>query len=179
MAIWDAISAVDTSLLLEANTLFPSTTDSFWLAVTKTITWIPMYVLLLARLFQHSDTHSTWLFRTALIIVGVLIWDQGAEFFKHTIARSRPCHDVQGLRVLVYCSPHGFFSAHAANTFGLAFLTRNWLHKSWFPILLIAGIIQSFSRLHLGVHYPLDLLSGGLFGVIVARLLHRLDRQFL
>jgi len=179
MVIWDAISAVDTSLLLEANTLFPSTTDSFWLLVTKTITWIPMYVLLLARLFQHSDTHSTWLFRTALIIVGVLIWDQGAEFFKHTIARSRPCHDVQGLRVLVYCSPHGFFSAHAANTFGLAFLTRNWLHKSWFPILLIAGIIQSFSRLHLGVHYPLDLLSGGLFGVIVARLLHRLDRQFL
>ena len=179
MVIWDAISAVDTSLLLEANTLFPSTTDSFWLAVTKTITWIPMYVLLLARLFQHSDTHSTWLFRTALIIVGVLIWDQGAEFFKHTIARSRPCHDVEGLRVLVYCSPHGFFSAHAANTFGLAFLTRNWLHKSWFPILLIAGIIQSFSRLHLGVHYPLDLLSGALFGVIVARLLHRLDRQFL
>ena len=179
MVIWDAISAVDTSLLLEANTLFPSTTDSFWLLVTKTITWIPMYVLLLARLFQHSDTHSTWLFRTALIIVGVLIWDQGAEFFKHTIARPRPCHDVEGLRVLVYCSPHGFFSAHAANTFGFAFLTRNWLHKSWFPILLIAGIIQSFSRLHLGVHYPLDLLSGGLFGVIVARLLHRLDRQFL
>ena len=179
MAIWDAISAVDTSLLLEANTLFPSTTDSFWLAVTKTITWIPMYVLLLARLFQHRDSHSTWLFRSALIIVGDLIWDQGAEFFKHTIARPRPCHDVEGLRVLVYCSPHGFFSAHAANTFGLAFLTRNWLHKSWFPILLIAGIIQSFSRLHLGVHYPLDLLSGALFGVIVARLLHRLDRQFL
>ena len=90
MAILEAISAVDTSLLLEANTLFPSSTDAFWLAVTKTVTWIPLYVVLLARLFQHSDTHSTWLFRTALIIVGVLIWDQGAELFKHTIARPRP-----------------------------------------------------------------------------------------
>ena len=179
MAILEAISAVDTSLLLEANTLFPSSTDAFWLAVTKTVTWIPLYVVLLARLFQHSDTHSTWLFRTALIIVGVLIWDQGAELFKYTIARPRPCHDVDGLRVLVHCSPYGFFSAHAANTFGLAFLTKNWLPKSWFPILLVLAIIQSFSRLHLGVHYPLDLLAGALFGAIVARLLQRLDRQFL
>ena len=113
--------------------------------------------------------------RLALVALGVLLFDQGAELFKYTLERPRPCHEVEGLRVLAHCSPFGFFSAHAANSFGLAFLFRKWLHSSWFPILLVVAILQCFSRIHLGVHYPTDLLAGAIWGILISFVLHKIE----
>lgn len=179
MSVLAGILELDEQVFLYLNHFFPASTDTFWLAVTKTITWVPLYIILLARLFKNADTHSVWLFRTALTIVGVLLWDQGAGFFKEWIARPRPCQQqIEGMRVLVHCSPFGFFSAHAANSFGLAFLMRKWLKPSWFPVLLAIATVQSFSRLHLGVHYPLDLLFGAVWGVLISTILVRIDTNF-
>ena len=172
------IASWDTELLLYLNQLFPTSTDSFWLAVTKTWTWLPLYAILLASIIRSSKNHSVWIFRIALLVAGVLFWDQGSGWFKDWVARPRPCQQVEGLRVLVYCSPFGFFSAHAANSFGIAFLTKRWLHPAWFPVLLLVALLQSFSRLHLGVHYPLDLFAGAIFGILGARLLSRIDQNF-
>ena len=116
--------------------------------------------------------------RLALVVLGVLLWDQGADFFKHWIARPRPCQTMDDLRVLVHCSPYGFFSAHAANAFGLAFLFRKWLHPSWFPVLLIIALLQSYSRIHLGVHYPTDLLVGALWGFLISFVLHKIEKTW-
>lgn len=178
MELLEVIQEWDASLLLWANSVFPSSTDTFWTAATKTISWVPLYVVLLARIIKSADSHSTWLFRIALIVLGVLLWDQGSNLAKYLFARPRPCHTIPELNVLVHCSAFGMFSAHAANSFGLAFLVRKWVHPSWFPILLLAASIQSFSRLHVGVHYPSDLVVGALFGILVSRLLIQLDHKF-
>ena len=179
MSLLTGILETDTQVFLNLNALFPASSDTFWLAVTKTITWVPLYVVVLARLVKNAPNHSTWLFRIALTIIGVLLWDQGAGFFKECIARPRPCkEEIEGIRVLVNCSPFGFFSAHAANAFGLAFLMRKWLKPSWFPILVVVALLQSFSRIHLGVHYPLDLVFGGLWGILISTILVRIDQQF-
>ena len=179
MSLLAGIVELDQQVFLNLNTFLPASTDTFWLAITKTITWIPLYVVVLTRLIKTAPNHSTWLFRIALTIVGVLLWDQGAGFFKEWIQRPRPCQqEIEGMRVLVHCSAFGFFSAHAANAFGLAFLMRKWLKPSWFPILLVVAVLQSFSRIHLGVHYPLDLLFGALWGMFISTILVRIDRQF-
>ena len=82
MSLLAGILELDEQVFLSLNSLFPASSDTFWLAVTKTITWIPLYVVILARLIKTAPNHSTWLFRIALTIVGVLIWDQGAGLFK-------------------------------------------------------------------------------------------------
>jgi undecaprenyl-diphosphatase len=82
------------------------------------------------------------------------------------------------LRVLAHCSPFGFFSAHAANSFGLAFLFRKWVHSSWFPILIVVALVQSFSRIHLGVHYPLDLFAGAVWGFLISVALHKIEKTW-
>src|SRR5210317_823515 len=108
MSLLAAILELDEQVFLSLNSLFPASSDTFWLAVTKTITWIPLYIVILARLIKTAPNHSTWLFRIALTIVGVLIWDQGAGLFKEWIARPRPCQEeIEGIRVLVHCSPYG------------------------------------------------------------------------
>ena len=113
--MYEQLNSIDTSALLALNWLFPTSTDTFWIAITKTVSWLPLYAALLHRL--HSSSNSVlFIKRLALVVVGVLFFDQGAEFFKYTLERPRPCHEVEGLRVLAHCSPFGFFSAHAANS---------------------------------------------------------------
>jgi undecaprenyl-diphosphatase len=124
----EQLHSLDTNALIALNRLFPAATDTFWLAATKTITWLPLYAVLLHRLYI-SSTAVLFVKRLALVVIGVLLFDQGAALFKYTLERPRPCHDLEGLRVLAHCSPFGFFSAHAANSFGLAFLFRKWAHS--------------------------------------------------
>ena len=172
--MFEQLNSLDTSALLALNGLFPASTDTFWIVVTKTVSWLPLYAVLTHRLFSSSNS-VLFIKRLALVALGVLLFDQGAELFKYTLERPRPCHEVEGLRVLAHCSPFGFFSAHAANSFGLAFLFRKWLHSSWFPILLVVAIFQSFSRIHLGVHYPTDLLAGAIWGILISFVLHKIE----
>ena len=80
IALVDSIMEWDKQLFLMLHQLFSASTDTFWLAVTKTFTWLPLYIVLAARLIKQSETHSTWIFRIALCLVGVLLWDQGLNF---------------------------------------------------------------------------------------------------
>ena len=173
----EQLHSLDTNALIALNSLFPAATDTFWLAATKTITWLPLYAVLLHRLYI-SSTAVLFVKRLALVVIGVLLFDQGAALFKYTLERPRPCHDLEGLRVLAHCSPFGFFSAHAANSFGLAFLFRKWVHSSWFPILIGVALVQSFSRIHLGVHYPLDLFAGAVWGFLISVALHKIEKTW-
>ncbi|MDO9596071.1 MAG: phosphatase PAP2 family protein, partial [Lutibacter sp.] len=77
---------------------------------------------------------------------------------------------------------YGYFSAHAANTMALAvffgLLLRNKL-SYLFPILVIWAILVSYSRIYLGVHFPLDILTGMLIGLIYGTLFYALFKAFL
>jgi len=86
--------------------------------------------------------------------------------------RLRPCHDARWEELMFSyggCGGmYGFASSHAANTFALAtFLTltfRNILKG--FGWLYLWAMLVSYTRLYLGVHYPLDLLVGAMVGVL-------------
>jgi len=78
---------------------------------------------------------------------------------------------VNGYRGGIY----GFTSSHAANTFGVAvFLSlviRSW---SLSTILFIWAVLNAYSRIYLGVHYPGDIFFGTLTGVIVGIIIYLL-----
>ena len=112
--MFEQLNSLDTNALLALNRLFPAGSDTFWIAVTKTISWLPLYAVLIHRLYM-SSAFVVFIKRLALVVIGILLFDQGAEFFKYTFERPRPCHEVEGLRVLAHCSPFGFFSAHAGD----------------------------------------------------------------
>jgi undecaprenyl-diphosphatase len=96
--------------------------------------------------------------------------DQLAGIFKTGVSRLRPCHDpaLTGLMRDVKCGGQfGFYSSHAANTFFIATFMSLLLYKKYrlLPcILFIWAIIVSYSRIYLGVHFPLDILMGALMG---------------
>ena len=63
-----------------------------------------------------------------------------------------------------------FFSAHAANSISVAVFILNCVNESvkkfLKPILILWVLFFSYSRIYLGVHYPLDTIFGLTFGLL-------------
>ena len=116
----------------------------------------------------------------------ITISDQSANLFKDSLQRLRPCYNeiIQDSVRLVKEScggKYGFFSAHASNSFSLA-IFFGLLYKRNQQYLILATVIYasliSYSRVYLGVHYPLDIFFGGLFGILNGILFYRCYKFF-
>ena len=108
--------------------------------------------------------------------------------YSREVARLRPTHDFQigmlvdtvdGYRGGLY----GFFSAHAANTFSVALFMSLLMRSGLLSSLLVAwSLTNCWTRLYLGVHYPIDILCGLLWGGVVGTGMYFLyryaDRRF-
>jgi undecaprenyl-diphosphatase len=103
-----------------------------------------------------------------ILVIGIVVSDQlSSTFLKPWVGRIRPCHALQGVRLLGDCgSGLSFPSSHAVNNFCAAailssfYASRRWL---WFSF---AALI-AFTRPYVGVHYPSDIAGGALIGAAV------------
>jgi undecaprenyl-diphosphatase len=90
------------------------------------------------------------------------------RLLKPLFARARPPFALETVRLLL---PHqapspAFPSAHAANTFAFAFVVFTE-YKRVGAALFAGALVVSYSRVYVGVHYPLDILGGAAWGVFV------------
>jgi undecaprenyl-diphosphatase len=86
---------------------------------------------------------------------------------KELVARDRPCHVLSGLREIANCSnSFAFPSNHAINSFTAATLIGLSYKRTAYALYTLA-ILIGYSRVYLGVHYPSDVLSGALCGILI------------
>ncbi len=169
----ETISYWDEKAFLWLNSFHWEALDPVVLQLTQTITWIPLYVLLLYLIYRIDSKNIVWILGGVMLTI--LLTDQvSSGLMKPYFERLRPCHDPRWegmMHVYGRCGGlYGFVSSHAANTFGLAtFLTLKLGKKqksiAW---LFLYALMVSYTRIYLGVHYPLDLIFGALVGVLAA-----------
>jgi len=99
--------------------------------------------------------------------ISVSISDFLGATLKELIARDRPCHVLSHVKDIANCSnSFSFPSNHAINSFTFAtIITRAYKNLAF--ILYISALLIGYSRVYLGVHYPADVLSGALCGVLI------------
>ncbi|MFZ3090041.1 MAG: phosphatase PAP2 family protein [Nitrospirota bacterium] len=114
-----------------------------------------------------------------LLITTILIADfVSAQIFKNLFFRVRPCNALQGIHLLVGCtSSYSFPSNHAVNITVFATLISFKYRYLMIPAIILA-ILVSFSRVYVGVHYPLDVIGGALIGLLIASGVLYLDKRY-
>ena len=170
----NSLISFDKQLLLSVNGSDSLFLDGLVRVLTTAGTWIPLYVALFYLILKNNDNVKKILLVLGCAVLCVVfagVVDDG--LVKPTVARWRPTHDPE-IGVLVDVvngyrgGNYGFFSAHACNTFSLAIFFSLLVRNGLLSLFLIAwSLINCWTRLYLGVHYPGDIAVGLLWGAIV------------
>tara|TARA_R110002049_G_scaffold3515_8_gene26345 strand:+ start:3731 stop:4309 length:579 start_codon:yes stop_codon:yes gene_type:complete len=162
----------DEQFFLFLNHLQASWLDPVMLAITGKFIWVPLYLFLLFLIIKEYKGSSVW-YIVGLILVIVMADQFTSGFMKPYFERLRPCHDPRWQDIVINYSGcgglYGFASSHAANTFALAAFLQKVGKKSipGFRWLFLWAFVVSYSRIYLGVHYPLDIFVGALVGIFI------------
>ncbi len=148
--------------------------DSVVKTLTTATTWIPLYVALLYVVVKNSDNARKVLFVVISALLCVLLAGTVDDtIVKPLVERWRPARDPQiGIMVDTVNGYRGgrfgFFSAHASNTFSLAVFFALLIRSRLFTVAMVLwSLVNCWTRLYLGVHYPGDILVGLLWGGFV------------
>ncbi len=92
-----------------------------------------------------------------------------AQIIKPWVGRIRPSHEfIEYINLLVSKGGKWSFpSNHAANSFAFATVLSYFYDKNKIILFSIASVI-AFSRVYVGVHYPMDIFFGGLIGYTIS-----------
>lgn len=173
------LDELDANALLAINGLNDAFQDMFWWMVSAKWASLLLLLALLWILLHQNRRHA--LLVLAMLVLAIVLADQiSSGLIKQMVERLRPSHDPQlesmvrvinGYRGGMY----GFVSSHAANSFAAVMLLSLIMrHRAVTISLLVWSLMQCYSRLYLGVHYPGDILGGMMVGAVVGWLLWRL-----
>ncbi len=178
---WNFLQQIDLSVLHFFNDSNNVILDQMAEVLTSGFTWIPLYLILFYIVVRNNETMA----QIGLVVGGaalcILLADGLTDgIIKPNVARLRPCNDPMiedTVRIVnhIYEKGFSFCSAHAANTMSLAVFFALLIRSRLLTITLITwSLVNCWTRLYLGVHYPSDILCGLMLGSTVGGLVYLL-----
>ena len=163
---------LDEDLFIYLNSLHTSWMDPVMFYMSKTYFWLPVHILMFILIVKNYGKGS-WIIIACVALSIAFANTLTSEIMKPIFLRLRPSHEIH-LQQLIHSvngykgGKYGFASSHAANTFALAsflwlLFRTQYKHTGW---LFLWAVVVTYTRIYLGVHYPGDVVVGGLIGLL-------------
>ncbi|OGP30539.1 MAG: hypothetical protein A2073_03050 [Deltaproteobacteria bacterium GWC2_42_11] len=168
----------DRSLFYFLNAVFTNPVfDAVMPFVTDKANFLEIILLSWFAIFTLTGVKGR---KTALILlVIVLISDQTTNLLKELFHRIRPCTALSDVRLLVGCGDsYSFPSNHATNIFA-TMLYLSYKYRMLSPLFIAIALTVAYSRVYVGVHYPLDITGGAVLGAGISFVAVTAERKLL
>ena len=163
---------IDNSILLLLNGGESVFVDTLMLTLTSGLTWIPLYIALLFLVIKNNEKWSYILLIISCVGLSLILSGGVSDHIvKDMVARPRPINEPSLYGIIspirgYQASGYSFFSSHAANTMSVAVFFILLVRSRILGIALVLwAIVNGWTRIYLGVHYPSDVLMGLLCGI--------------
>lgn len=171
----------DKELLVFLNSLGNEYWDTFWLMITKQFNWIPLFLLIFFLIIKSYGWKRGGFMILSMIVL-VAFSDQFTNLIKNSVERLRPNNDpeiMHSLRIFIRPQSYSFMSGHATTSTFFTVYTILLLRNKFKAIylMLIFPAFFAYSRLYLGVHFPIDIIVGLLIGTLFANLYFKLYKK--
>lgn len=158
---------------LNRNTAFDREIQIWFDAVYPLVIGIPC-TQLVAGLMRGDSAHIS---RGVSMLAAISLNYFTTLTLKYTVQRNRPFIDYPHIQNVLSPTGPSWPSGHTSNAFALA-TSLSLQYPQWYvivPASLWASSI-AYTRLHLGLHYPGDVLAGAIVGIASAFATHLLNR---
>lgn len=170
---YSTLYAADKTLLMVFNGSHCPFVDRLAVTLTCGYMWIPLYIALLLLVINNHKTVAQISLVIGMALLAIVLSEGMADLIvKPLVARLRPIHDTlmqDSVQVVNNYRAEGysFFSAHASNTMAVAVFFSLLVKDRLFACTLITwALVNCWTRLYLGVHYPIDIIVGVVWGSV-------------
>lgn len=174
----------DNNIVVAVNNCHSQFMDDCVLTITNFWFFVAVVICIYAYSF-YKERYPRALLFCALLIVTVGCSDfLCASIIRPAVQQLRPTNPGNPIHAMLHIvhgytgGKYGFPYCHAANSFAIAVFSALWFRRKWMAIVLIAwALLECYTRLYLGVHYPSDIVFGMAIGSLMACIIYILSKR--
>jgi undecaprenyl-diphosphatase len=179
--MFEYLEQIDRSVLLAINRTCHPVMDEFFWYVSEVWVFFPVFIFLIWFIYKQKGIRYLNIAFLSIALI-ILFCDQTTNLVKHKVQRYRPTHNLEICNQVHIVhdyrgGQYGFFSGHSSNTTGVAvflFMLLGQMKAKHRWLIFLWPAVTEYSRMYLGVHYPSDIFTGTLCGIVYGILFYKL-----